>query len=282
MTQPPYPPQPQRPENAGPAQRAMPAFTAQQVPQHPGQPQPTAHQPQPTGHQPHYPFDSSRPPKKKRSRFEKNFTVLLTVLLGLASIVTAWASFQASLYDGEMAEANTRAGVLAAEAESLYLEANAQLITDASLLNRIAELSVQMDYGDYDTSVIASATLDLLMYQSATEALAAAIIWSDEQNSASPGTYTHPQTSPDYLAALYTPYTEKKAQAEAAAAEAAEYNDWGDQLTLATVMLAICLFLYGIAAVLRALPTRIVLTGIATVVMLVASGLSLAVVATAS
>ena len=52
------------------------------------------------------------------------------------SVTTAYASFQASLYDGETAKQFTAGQNSQTEAESLYLEANQQYIRDVQLFPR--------------------------------------------------------------------------------------------------------------------------------------------------
>lgn len=211
---------------------------------------------------------------------ERRFELVLALLLGAASIITAWASFQASLYDGRMAAANTQAGVLAAEAESLYLENNQQYASDAELFGRLTELEVQSRSADPAAAAVAVETLELLKFQSLTDTFAAAIDWAAAENDADPSTFTHPQQSEAYEAALFTEYDEKKAAADAALTSAATFNELGDQLTLATVLLAISLFLFGIAAILRAARLRLILVGVSTAVMIAATVMSVIVVLT--
>lgn len=210
----------------------------------------------------------------------RNFELFVAVLLGIASIITAWASFQASLYDGEMAAANTKAGVLAAEAESLYLEGNQQFVSDGQLFDRITELEIQTTSADPAAAAVAAETIDVLSFQSMTEEFAAAMEWAAAENEADAAFFTHPQASEEYLAALFGGYEEVKAQADAELERSGKYNELGDQLTLGTVLLAISLFLFGIAALLRGLRMRLIITGVSTVVMVVATVMSIIVVTT--
>ncbi len=213
------------------------------------------------------------PPIKRRHKLDSNFGVMLAVLLGIASIVTAWASFQASLYDGKMDEQNTLAGILSAEAESMYLEANATLITDTDTFGRITELSVQEEYGDSYTADIARETLNVLLFQSVSENLLNAIDWSNQQNDLNPDSYVSPFESEDYINALFADYQNTKAAANQAVLDAQVFNELGDQLTLATVMLAISLFLYGIAAVVKSFQVRLILAAIASLVTVIAAAI---------
>lgn len=218
--------------------------------------------------------------RERKRWIESNFELIIALLLGIASIITAWASYQASLFDGEMAAANTRAGVLAAEAESQYLEGNQQYVSDAQLFDRLTELGVQASSADPTAAVVASETIDLLTFQSMTETFAAAMDWAAEENEADPTVFTHPQVSEEYQAALFGGYQETKAQADAELERSGKFNDLGDQLTLATVLLAISLFLFGIAALISGARTRYLITGVATAVMVIATIVAIIVVAT--
>lgn len=211
---------------------------------------------------------------------DRNFELVIAVLLGIASIVTAWASYQASLYDGEMASANTRAAVLAAEAESLYLEGNQQFVSDGQLFQRLTELEIQAGGSDAAAAAVAQETVEVLTFQSMTEEFAAAMGWAASENSADPDVFTHPQASEEYQRHLFGGYEEVKAEANAAMEKSNRFNDLGDRLTLGTVLLAISLFLFGIAAILRSTRMRLLITSVSTVVMVAATALSIVVVAT--
>lgn len=216
----------------------------------------------------------------RESWFSRQFELVIAVLLGVASVITAWASFQASLYDGEMSAANTKASVLAAEAESLYLEGNQQYVSDGQLFDRLTELEIQSTSADAAAAAVALETVEVLSFQSMTEDFAAAMDWAAAENEADPEYFTHPQASEDYQAVLFGGYQEVKAEADAALESSAKFNELGDQLTLGTVLLAISLFLFGIAAIIRSFRLRLIITGVSTVVMVVATVMSVIVVNT--
>lgn len=183
----------------------------------------------------------------KKNRLE----LIIAILLGIVSIGIAYASFQAALYDSEMAAAYQRGTALSTEAESLYLEGNQQYVQDAELWNQLLQLSIEAESADPTTAANAQATSDVLGFQAVSADLAAAIEWSDQQNAADPETYYSPLDSEDYLAALFGGYEETKAEADAAVSEGDEANSLGDRLMLYTVLMSISLFLLGIAAVVR-------------------------------
>lgn len=216
----------------------------------------------------------------RESWFSRQFELFIAVLLGVASVITAWASFQASLYDGEMSAANTKASVLAAEAESLYLEGNQQYVSDGQLFDRLTELEIQSTSADAAAAAVALETVEVLSFQSMTEDFSAAMDWAAAENEADPEYFTHPQASEEYQSVLFSGYQEVKAEADAALESSAKFNELGDQLTLGTVLLAISLFLFGISAIIRSFRLRLIITGVSTVVMVVATVMSVIVVNT--
>lgn len=210
-------------------------------------------------------LESSAPKARLTSLFS-NFELIIVVLLGLVSVGTAYASFQAALYDSQMAGAYAKGQSATASAESLYLEANQQYIQDVQVWSRLTELSIDMDNPDPSIAQAASDKFDTLYFQSVGETLDAAITWSSEQNDVDPATYSGPFDSEEYLVAMFTPYQDATAEAEATIAEGDVFNTHSDRLTLNTVMMALSLFLLGIAAVVRGARSQLVLTAVATVI----------------
>jgi len=212
-------------------------------------------------------------PKSRVARLLANHELVIVVLLGLVSVATAYASFQAALYDSQMAGAYAKGQSATASAESLYLEANQQYIQDVQVWSRLTELSIDMGNTDAQLSQSATAKFDTLYFQSVGEALDAAVNWSNEQNDADPTTYSSPFDSDAYQSAMFSPYLDAKAEAEQLMAEGDVYNNYSDRLTLNTVLMALSLFLLGVAAVVSSARSRLVLTSIATAVFVVSLAL---------
>lgn len=207
----------------------------------------------------------------------RNVEVILAILLGLIATVTAYASFQSSLYDGNQAQAYTNGTNLSTEAESVYLEANQQFVQDTQLFDRLTDLRLDIQNPDAAISAAAQEKYDVIYFQSVSDEFGAAIEWADAQNAADEEFYYSPLDNEDYQDFLFGPYGELKAQAEATVAEGDLANTYGDRLTLTTVMMAISLFLLGIAAVVRQFKVQLILGGVAVVIFLVAGGIMLAV-----
>ena len=212
--------------------------------------------------------DSSPKPTRLSSLFG-NIELVVAILLGVVSIAVAYASFQAALYDSQMAGAYQEANNLSTQAESLYLEGNQQFVQDTQVWNRLTELKVEAASGDQAIASSAQEKYDVLSFQAVSEDFAAAITWSDEQNAADAEFYYSPLDNEDYQASLFSGYSDTKAESDAAVINGNTYNTLSDRLTLNTVLMSISLFLLGISAVVRQLKVQLVLISTGLVIFLV-------------
>ncbi|HWR85522.1 MAG TPA: hypothetical protein VN200_05975, partial [Rhodoglobus sp.] len=198
---------------------------------------------------------------------------IIAILLGLVAMVTAWASFQSSLWDGNMTQNYTNGSNLATEAESLYLEGNQQYVQDAQLIITLRELQLQAEAGD----PVAQAQFETIYFESVSEDLDAAIQRADAENAANPDFSVSPLDDEEYQGALFGAYAETSDEADATIAEGDVANTQADKLTLNTVLLALSLFLLGIAAIVKRNLIKYVLTGFAVVIAVVATVLTAAI-----
>lgn len=220
------------------------------------------------------PADASRP---RLNRLFSDVELVIAVLLGLVSVITAYSSFQAALYDSQMASSYTRGQNLSTEAESLYLEADQQFVQDVQTWSRLTELSIDMSASDPVLAKSATDKFNTLHFQNVSTDLSAAINWSNAQNDANPAVYVSPFDNPDYQNALFAPSAEVRAQSAAAIKAGDTANSFSDRLTLNSVLLTVALFLLGVAGVVRQLRTQLVLMGVSVLITVVAVVLTLAV-----
>lgn len=205
---------------------------------------------------------------------QRHVEILVAVLLGLVSIATAYASFQSALYDGAMTQNYTVGSNLATEAESLYLEGNQQYFQDAQLYDRLTDLALDSANPDPAIAAAAQEKYDVLYFQSVSDEFGAAIDWADEQNAADPDLYYSPLDNEDYLDFNYGAYSEQKALGDETLKKGDVANGLSDRLTLNTVLMAISLFLLGIAAVVSAFRVKIIMGSVAIVIFLTAAVLT--------
>jgi len=210
-------------------------------------------------------MEEARPAAKRRISIE----LVVVIMLGIASVATAYASFQSSLWDSVMAGSYTRGQNAKTEAESVYLEANQQYIQDAQTYSQLVLLGVDALSTDPALVEAADAKIAALAMTGIDEALEAALAWSN-------ATGEYPLDSEDYLEARFGEYRTMLDQAAEHVTAGDRANGFGDRLTLYTVLLAVALFLLGIAAVVSSATIKrglIVIGGIITLVAIVLTAL---------
>lgn len=214
--------------------------------------------------------DATTEGRQGLSFLRKNTEVIIAILLGVVSIATAYASFQSSLYGGQQAQAYTVGTNLSTEAESQYLEGNQQYVQDSQLWQTLTELRLDIANPDPAISAAAQIKYDTVYFQSVSDDFGAAIERADAENEASPDFYVDPSNDEDYQATLFGAYSDTHDQAVAKIAEGDTANTFGDRLTLATVIMAVSLFLLGIAAVVSAFRIKLIMGGVAVAIFVLA------------
>lgn len=197
--------------------------------------------------------------------------IVIAILLGLVSIATAYASFQSSLYGGNQTQNYTVGTNLSTEAESMYLEGNQQYVQDAQLYDRLTDLKLDIENPDPAISAAAQIKYDTIYFQSVSPEFDAAIKDADAKNAANPTTYTSPLDNETYQDSLFGAYDDTKKKAEKTIAEGDKDNGYGDKLTLATVIMAVALFLLGIGAVVSVFRVKLIMASIGVVIFIVAA-----------
>jgi hypothetical protein len=214
--------------------------------------------------------DATTDGRQGHSFLRKHTEVIIAVLLGIVSIGTAYASFQSSLYGGQQAQAYTVGTNLSTEAESQYLEGNQQYVQDSQLWQTLTELRLDIANPDPAISAAAQIKYDTVYFQSVSDDFGAAIERADAENTANPDFYVDPSNDEDYQAVLFGDYADTKDKAEKTIASGDQANSFGDRLTLATVIMAVSLFLLGIAAVVSAFRIKLIMGGVGTAIFIVA------------
>lgn len=219
--------------------------------------------------------DSSIDDRLAHTWLGKRIEVITAILLGVVSCVTAYAGFQAALYDSNMASAYSQAQVLSTQAESLYLEANQTYTQDAQLWNTLNELSIDMESGDAELAERASVKYSVLYSDAVTAEFDGAIQRSLAASDANGGEYVDPLNDEEYLTALFGASGDVAAESAAKTEDGNVANGFGDKLTLYTVLMTISLFLLGVAAVVSRQLIKFMLIGFSVVVFLTALVLTL-------
>jgi len=214
-------------------------------------------------------------PRLRLSTLFGNAEMLVVTLLGIVSVFTAYVSFEASLYDGENGRNLSMGQTATAEAESLYLEGNQQYVQDGATLARLTEIDVERNSDDPAIAQLASDKYEALFFVAVSEDLGGAIDRAAALDQSEPGFYHSPLDDEAYQAALFGAYASKADEAVGYVEAAGKLNTYGDKLTLSTVLMAISLFLLGIAAVVNARRTQYALIGIGGAIFLGAASFAM-------
>lgn len=198
----------------------------------------------------------------------KNMEIVIAILLGLVSIATAFCSYESSLYGGNQTQNYTVGTNLRTTAESLYLEGNQQYVQDAQLYDRLTDLKLDTENPNPDIAAAAQIKYDTIYFQSVSPEFDKAIQDADAKNTADPTTYTSPLDNEDYQDSLFGEYDKTKTDADAKIAAGDTANGYGDKLTLATVIMAVALFLLGIGAVVTAFRMKLIMAAIGVVIFI--------------
>ncbi|HEX7834564.1 MAG TPA: hypothetical protein VF479_03740, partial [Pseudolysinimonas sp.] len=196
------------------------------------------------------------------------------IFLGIVSVATAYTSFQSGLYGGHSDDKISQSEASGTLAESLYLEGNQQYVQDAQTVLRLAELNIDSQSVDPVVAEDAAAKYDEIYFIGVSEDLDAAIQAAAALDESEPDFYHYPLDEDAYLEAQFGAYDDEKANSDELRAEGDRLSAQGDQLGFYTALMAITLFLLGIAAVVRTLRIRWVLIAIGMSIFVVTAALT--------
>lgn len=204
------------------------------------------------------------------SWWNRHIDLVIVILLGIVSVATAYTSFQSSLYSGKSDDRIAQSQAAGTSAESLYLEGNQQYVLDAQTIHELTLLQVAVEAGD----PVAQAQYDRLYFVAVSEDLDAAIANAAALDEAKPEYWHDPQADEDYQTALFGGYAEEHERAQELRAEGDALGLKADTLGLYTALMAITLFLVGVAAVLRRPLVQWVLIGVGGTIFVVTAVLT--------
>ena len=189
----------------------------------------------------------SETPRTTAPWWLRHVELIVVIMLGIVATATAYTSFQSGIYGGQSDDKISQSEAAGTEAESLYLEGNQQYVQDSQTIQQLSAYSIAADAGD----ATASAQYDDLYFIGVSEELDAAIQNAAALDESDPGFWHDPQADEDYQAALFGTYAEQSENSESLRKVGDDLGYNGDLLSLYTTLMAVSLFLLGIAAVLK-------------------------------
>ena len=178
--------------------------------------------------------------------------MIAVILLGVATIGTAWSGYQASRWNQDQGDISRQGSDLRIEANRQFGLATQAIVYDSNLLAQYAKAVVDGDTGlqeFYRATLFRPAFLPLLDQ------------W--EQTIKEGKTPTRLLEDPEYLNSQLGPYQATQAKSEAKDVEAKEAGKNGDDYVLLTVLLAAALFFAGVTTSFKLQMARLVLLTLA-------------------
>ena len=189
---------------------------------------------------------------------ERRLEVFAVVLLALAALSTAWASYQSARWRSEQAQAQTRATASRVESTRASDLANGQTEVDVATFIQWVDARAHNEVelaGFYETRF-------------RDEFVPAFEAWIATDPFANPDAQLTPFALPDYQLAAAEESEQLETKAEAASADAREDIQRADNYVLSVVLFAAALFFAGISTKLATAKGRAAILGLGWVVYL--------------
>ena len=192
---------------------------------------------------------------------EKKIETFVAILLGIATLLSAWVSWIGSLHSGIQSINFTKSNNTASEGTAeynlclqLYL---ADYTTWNTLSNYYYDLELAKADGDKAKIKILTDKIDLLIKQSASPNLTEGIKWMEENGKSNP--FDMPGLTEKYFGSAQ----QKIEKSQQLLKEGQRDNTKGDSYNLASVIYSLVLFLLGIVGIFKNRSNRIAVLAIA-------------------
>ena len=195
------------------------------------------------------------------SLVDRFLELLAVILLGVATVATAWCGLQSALWSGEQDRIAVIAAGEHADATRLFGLATQAVSYDAMT---VAEYAQAVNSGNQQLRTFYRSSLvrkEFLKYLDS---------WEQEVQAGQ--TPTNLLEDENYLADVLGPYRKALAQAEADDRDAESAGRIGDFYVLSTVILAVALFFAGVTGTFRSPTLRLVMLAICVLTIAVSLG----------
>ena len=186
------------------------------------------------------------------TRFDRHFELVATVLLAVAAVATAWASYQSARWHGEQARAASASVAARVESTRAADVANRQGQIDVALFTQWVDA-----YARNEAEL--AAFYDKRFRPEFKPAFDAWVATKPRKNPSAP---LSPFAMPQYKLAANATSDRLEVKAAAASQRAGSFIQRADDYSLAVVLFASSLFFAGISTRLRSSSTRMVILGL--------------------
>lgn len=196
----------------------------------------------------------------RRQRLLDRTELVIAILLGLAAILTAWATFQSSQLGSSVTAAYSEGIRISDSASQAFNDATASDVADEALF---LEFAKSANAGDEATATYIH---DSLM---SPELQAAVDWWSEQPDSANFDTPFVPE-NPKWSTKMLDDAAALDAEAQAKFDEAKTNDGLSNDFEILSIIIAIALFLFGVASLVRQERIKIGLGAVGAVILLFA------------
>ena len=195
--------------------------------------------------------------------------ICLSLILGLATVGTAYSAYQASRYGGNTLAAYSEVMVKTNEMNTAEMQSSQRLTLDMLSYNQYKALrfNVAQVVGKQN-KIKAWVISDLYLTENILGTFNAAVRWSVKKDE-DEEVFVSPHKYPPYAKELNSLPIKSKNERDLALKRAIRYGDLGDQFTLMSVLFAMVLFFTGIAAAFKREPVKMTLLCIASLLLIV-------------
>jgi hypothetical protein len=185
-------------------------------------------------------------------RLDRHVELATTVLLAIAAVATAWASYQSARWHGEQARAQSASIAARVESTRAANVANRQGQIDVALFTQWVDA-----YARDETELA-----DFYSKRFRPEFKPAFVAWVATRPRKNPSAPLSPFAMAQYKLAATAAADRLEAKAVASSRRAGEFIQRADDYSLAVVLFASALFFAGISTRMRSFATRAVILGL--------------------
>jgi hypothetical protein len=188
----------------------------------------------------------------RQGRSERRFEFAATVLLAIAAVATAWASYQSARWHGEQAKAQSASIAARVEATRADNVANRQAQIDVALFTQWVDA-----YARNETQLA-----DFYRRRFRAEFRPAFEAWVATRPRRNPNAPLSPFAMPEYKLAATKQADQLEAKAAANSQSVGRFIQRADNYSLTVVLFAVSLFFAGISTRLHSRTSRITVLGL--------------------
>ncbi|MBR3738577.1 MAG: hypothetical protein IKN26_07560 [Eubacterium sp.] len=205
---------------------------------------------------------------KKTFITAKKLETVVAILLGIATLLSAWATWIGTLHGGIQSINFTKSNNMAAEGSAEYNLGLQLYLSDYMAWNVIRDYNYELETakaeGDKAKVELIKKKIEDFKKQNISETLAEGIKWMEKNNEDNP--FNMPGMSENYFESAQ----EKVDLSHELLEEGKRDNTKGDSYHLVTVIFSLVLFLLGIVGTFKNMPNRIAVLSIAVVALVFA------------